>query len=91
MSLLKGKPRLVGDNPESQHEYCEYLRNPPEALGLSRLTSTTIPLVHGLGVWETVGALGIPGIATLDEIKKHLGATVYRKELQFYTRKSLGT
>lgn len=83
-SLLKWKPRLVGDNQESQRDYCEYLRNPPEELGLSRLTSATIPVVHGLGVWETVGALGIPGISVLDEIKQHLGAKVYRKELQFY-------
>lgn len=73
------KPRLDGADINSQKAYFKFLLNQPEPL-----TSARIPTVNALGVWDTVGSLGVPGIAAVDEIKSFMHLPVYRKELQFY-------
>jgi uncharacterized protein (DUF2235 family) len=87
-SLLKNKPSLFGKTAAlrktARDNYFEFLRNPPKELGLGPLTSAIVPTVNAIGVFDTVGSLGVPGIAIVDELKQKLGGHVYRKELQFY-------
>lgn len=72
------KPHL-GSDKASQKQYRDFLRSQPIPL-----TSARVPAINAIGVWDTVGSLGVPGIALVDDLKAAMHLPVYRKELQFY-------
>jgi hypothetical protein len=87
---LAGKPKLRGgnnpDQKDSQEKYRQFLQNykRPNSDISEPLAHKKMPHIKALGVWDTVGSLGVPGVQFFDEIKTLLKQEVYRAELQFY-------